>query len=391
MSIEIPQSKPEKYPVFKQFFFLITVTLLSLLIFPMLGARIAASLFHIDLLSLFSPDYSHADQNLINALKFLNTFYMVGVFLTPALLLAYYNRSKPLAYINLDKKISLTTVFQIILLLILMFPFLDWFIDFNNRMTLPDSMNTIEKWMRLKENEAVQLTDIFLKMNNIGGLLVNMVVIALIPAMLEEIYFRGILQKMLHNWLGNIHLTVIITAILFSAVHMQFFGFLPRVLLGLVLGYFFYWTGSLWAPVFVHFLNNAVTVIVVYLSHNHLINYETNTPMVHSNLVTIVSFGIAAVFFLFLANYYNKRRKNKSDWAMIYTASTLTQAEIIKGKLENEDIEAVIMNKRDSSYQVFGPVEIYVKPENEQRAKEIIQNEDFTPEENIKEENNENE
>ena len=91
-----------------------------------------------------------------------------------------------------------------------------------------------------------------------------------------------------------------------------------------------------------------------------------------SNIVLILSFGITALIFLYLANYYNKKRDKKSDWVKVHETEKVSEAEILKGRLEDHDIDAVIMNKRDSSIQTFGQVEIYVKPADEEAARRIL-------------------
>ena len=118
--------------------------------------------------------------------------------------------------------------------------------------------------MEASEQKAMQLTEAFLAMNNMGDLLINLFLIALIPAIGEDLLFRGVLQQLFTKWTGKIHLAIFISAFLFSAIHMQFFGFLPRFVLGLVLGYMFYWSKNLWLPILAHFTNNALAIIFTY-------------------------------------------------------------------------------------------------------------------------------
>jgi hypothetical protein len=188
---------------------------------------------------------------------------------------------------------------------------------------------------------------------------------------------------MLASWLRNIHVAVAITAIFFALVHLQFFGILPRLILGLVLGYFFVWTGSIWVPVFFHFLNNASAVLIVFLSQKQIIHYDINEPMNTSYLVTVVSLGITALLILYLAYYYSKKRNKAIDWICVYESSSVAEAEIIRGKLEDNGIQAVVMNKRDSVYTTFGEAEVMVSPGQAEQARQIIENtNDQAPDEN---------
>ena len=102
-------------------------------------------------------------------------------------------------------------------------------------------------------------------MDGIGDLVVNLIIVALLAAVGEELLFRGSMQNIFLEWTKNKHAAVWITAVLFSALHAQFYGFLPRMLLGVVLGYLYIWSGSLWLSMLFHFLNNGLAVLFSYL------------------------------------------------------------------------------------------------------------------------------
>ncbi len=105
----------------------------------------------------------------------------------------------------------------------------------------------------------------YLAVKSIWGLLFNLFMVALIPAVGEEFLFRGTLQRIFSEWLRSEHLAVWTTAVLFSLMHYQFLGFMPRILLGALFGYLFLWTGNIWVPVLAHFVNNAVAVVYYHL------------------------------------------------------------------------------------------------------------------------------
>ena len=112
-----------------------------------------------------------------------------------------------------------------------------------------------------------------LNVDTIGGLLLNMIVIALIPAIGEEMTFRGVLQQWLTRKM-NPHLAILLSAAIFSFIHFQFYGFLPRMFLGVLLGYMFYITGSLWTSILMHFLNNGTAVVLYYLNSKSVIDID---------------------------------------------------------------------------------------------------------------------
>lgn len=145
-------------------------------------------------------------------------------------------------------------------------PFLSWIIELNEGMSLPDFMAGIEQWMRTSELQAADLTKAFLTFDGIGSLIYVLIIVAIVPAVGEELLFRGVLQKIFIQWTKNPHRGIWITAILFSALHMQFFGFFPRLLLGVLFGYIFYWSKSLWLPILGHFINNGSVVLLSYFA-----------------------------------------------------------------------------------------------------------------------------
>ena len=136
----------------------------------------------------------------------------------------------------------------------------------NEGMHLGGAFSGIEKWMKELEETAQALTDKMTNVDTIGGLLLNLLVIALIPAVGEEMTFRGVIQQSLTRRM-NPHIAIILSAAIFSFFHFQFFGFLPRLFLGILLGYMFYITGSLWTSILMHFVNNGASVTLYYLGN----------------------------------------------------------------------------------------------------------------------------
>ena len=131
----------------------------------------------------------------------------------------------------------------------------------------------LEAYLKMLEETATATTEKMLKVDTIGGLLLNLFVIALIPAVGEELTFRGVLQQGLNRKM-NPHAAIILSAAIFSFIHFQFFGFLPRMFLGILLGYMFYITSSLWTSIAMHFVNNGTAVVVYYLNHKGIIHVD---------------------------------------------------------------------------------------------------------------------
>lgn len=143
----------------------------------------------------------------------------------------------------------------------------------NEGMSFGKGLIWLEDWIKTLEETAKVATEKMLNVDTIGGLLLNMVVVALIPALGEEMTFRGVLQQSLTRKMSP-HMAILLSAAIFSFIHFQFYGFLPRMFLGILLGYMFYITGSLWTSILMHFLNNGTAVMLYYLNNIGVINID---------------------------------------------------------------------------------------------------------------------
>jgi membrane protease YdiL (CAAX protease family) len=171
----------------------------------------------------------------------------------------------------MDKRVDGSLFALAVAVMICAVPAINLLADLNSRITLPESMAAWEAKMKSMEAAAAALTERFLQVDNLGGLIINLGLMALLPALSEELSFRGTLQQLIANsqqLRAKSHMAIWITAIIFSAIHMQFYGFIPRMLMGAMFGYVFVWTGSLWVPIVMHFTNNALAVIVYYIVAN---------------------------------------------------------------------------------------------------------------------------
>ncbi len=193
------------------------------------------------------------NQVAVNYLKFLQLFSAIGLFVAPTLLYAYLTDFDYKLLFNFNRQ----SAFLVIVIMMLITPFIGWLLEMNMSIPFPD-------WILRLGNDSEKIVESFLKMNHLGDLLFNLLVIAIVPAIGEELLFRGYLQQSFSKWLSNPHVAIIVTAVLFSAIHLHFQGFLPRFILGVLLGYLFYWSGSLWLPILAHFANNAQAVIFSY-------------------------------------------------------------------------------------------------------------------------------
>lgn len=181
-------------------------------------------------------------------------------------------------------------------------------IEWNANVHLPDSLRVIEEWAREKENLAAEITRYLTDFDSTGLFILAIVVIAIIPAIGEELVFRGIFQKKLQDSGMNAHLAIWIAAIVFSAIHIQFFGFIPRLFLGALFGYLYWWSGDLRVPILAHFVNNGFTLALVYWYNTGTsdINIEEmESPDLATGIILSI---ITAGLLLFLYRYWQKKR-----------------------------------------------------------------------------------
>ena len=259
-----------------------------------LGVTALLTIFAIGIWAALPGDHSSTAS-----LKWFQFMQTVGTFLLPPFFMAWLWSAEPLQWLHMagirtaslkeqrvKTKMPLTIhtcllfIFAIVLMVVAM-PGINLIADWNSKLVFPECMTGIEQWMRQQEDAAAALTERFLSGTSVGTLLVNIGLMALLPACAEELTFRGVMQGLIVESRKtaalkvNSHIAVWVTAILFSAIHMQFYGFVPRMLLGALFGYMLVWTGSLWVPIVMHFVNNAVTVVTYWCVYRAGISPES--------------------------------------------------------------------------------------------------------------------
>ena len=188
----------------------------------------------------------------VNYLKLVQLFTGLGLFITPTLLYSYLT--------GFDFKFIRITIKDILLTILIMIfitPFIALLLDWNMQISFPE-------WLSLFDKNSEEILNAFLKMENIWDLLYTLLVIAVAPAIGEELVFRGYLQQTMQKNFKHPYIAILITALLFSAIHLEIQAIIPRFILGTLLGYLYYWSGSLWLPILAHFVNNAQAVILCY-------------------------------------------------------------------------------------------------------------------------------
>jgi uncharacterized protein len=293
-------------PPYLKILALIMVMVITFLIVLAAGVAISLPFFGRGFFENIAALSDFSDPQTVVALKYFQIVNQVGVFIAPAIIFVILTDDYFSSYLNLDKGLGrLSIIFGFILLLVSL-PFINWLVQVNSEIHLPSFLARIENWMRHSEDSAQDLTDAFLGTASWGGFLVNLVMVAVLAAVGEELIFRGILVKLFREWTGNVHLAVIIPALLFSALHLQFYGFFGRLVLGVILGYLFVWSGSLWVPIVIHFLNNAMAVIVSFLDQRGVITTDLDSFGSSQNKLVITGSFLLTIFSLSVIYLHEK-------------------------------------------------------------------------------------
>ena len=215
-------------------------------------------------LMVLSPEWANSTNGLlfmqgVQTIVLFGITALVGVWLT--------ERENPFNQMSLNRRLSFNQVLISFFFAVAALPLIAMLAEWNKGMEFPSFLASVEEMMRQMEESAKVLTERFLNTSSVGMMFINLFVMAFLPAMCEEMLFRGWLQRILVARV-NYHVAIWVVAFVFSAIHFQFYGFVPRMLIGAALGYLFCYTGSLWAPIIAHFTNNAMAVITAFLSYN---------------------------------------------------------------------------------------------------------------------------
>lgn len=181
------------------------------------------------------------------------------------------------------------------------------FIEWNQKLDLPDFLSGFEEWAKSTEEKLEQLTTFLTKFDSISELIIALVVIAILPAIGEELVFRGIIQRELYKGTGNIHVSIWVAATIFSAIHLQFFGFIPRLFLGALFGYLYYWSGNLSLAMLAHFVNNGLMVVAMYFYQKEMLDIDIESTESAPWSAVAFSAVITTILLYLFKTFYDKR------------------------------------------------------------------------------------
>ncbi len=302
----------------------------------------------------------------------------IFTFLAPSLVYWRWIEKRSLSHFIKKPTPSFLLLLITFAVVIVFMPFDSLVIELNKKMSLPPNLKVIEDWMSDQEVMLERMSLFLTDFTSWTKLLVAFFVIAVTAAVGEECLFRGLIQRKIFDKIQNMHVAIWIAAALFSAIHLQFYGFLPRMLLGALFGYLYWWSANLWVPILAHMVNNGFTIILIFFNNKKIIEFDIS----QSDNSVSASVGIISLLLTGVLLYYFKKNtgnvvlstNTKSEnWSKVFESPHQHQAQIIHDYLIEKNIVSVILNKKDTNYH-WGRYEVLVNPTDEEIVRNIIAN-----------------
>ena len=227
-------------------------------------------------------------------------------FILPAWLAAYLCSHSAASYLGTNTPVASRQFLGVLILLVIMMPAMNSIVAWNENLSLPASMSALEQSMRSMEDAAAAMTDILLGDTTVWGFISGVLIVGILTGIAEETFFRAGLQKALASAGINHHVAIWTAAFIFSTIHFQFFGFVPRLLLGAAFGYIYHTTQPLWVAASAHALNNSIVVITAWLVNRGLMNADIEQIGVDGSGTTIWKWVSLAATLVFIACFWHK-------------------------------------------------------------------------------------
>lgn len=279
--------------------------LAALFLFTFLAQFLVLILFGFDLtqmVTLLSNPYGSGAVKM--PLMIIQGVTSLGAFIIAPLVFLRFNLKASIGSFFTLPSTPLRPLFMTLVILICFMVADSIVIEWNQNLKMPEFMRWFEIWAQSKEAQLEELTEYLTSFSNIYEYIIGLLVIAVIPAIGEELLFRGLIQNLFSKALKNPHLAIWVSAILFGVFHMQFYGVIPRILLGALFGYLYYWSGHLSLAMFGHFLNNGLTLTMLYFSQLHLTDFDPTSTESSPPLYAIILFFVAGAALLYLFKNY---------------------------------------------------------------------------------------
>jgi len=287
-----------------------TEKLFYFFIFCLIGKIIFSGLSYYISLWAFKIDLTHLESfnnNTIRSYKIAALLDQIGTFLIPSIAFCWFFNKK---YNQLLKfqKLKLSTIIALPLILTIMVISSSFLLELNHSIDFSFLGNKTMNLIRYNQEKMDEIHQSFIGTTN-KSLLFNFLLMALVPAICEEIAFRGVLQTLLIRWTNNFHIGILISSIIFAMLHFQFYNIIPLLILGLLLGYTIAITNNIWSTILLHFTFNSLSIISIYskkrgMDLENIITIENS----YQNIITLL-ISIALLFIFWRKNNLLKKIK----------------------------------------------------------------------------------
>jgi len=214
--------------------------------------------------------------------------------------------------LDFEKTPTLAVFGTVVLIEIAFMGFNGWLQELNQAVSFPESLKGLEALLKGMEDKLAETTKFFTDFTSFWQFLLAFLVIAVIAGIGEELIFRGLIMRKLLLGTGNPHIAIWVSAFIFAVIHFQFYGILPRMMLGVLFGYFYLWTGNIRVPIFAHIFNNGLAVTVMYLHNIGIV--KTDLESMDDVPLSIVGFSlIATIGLMFLLKNYTNSQPSMVD------------------------------------------------------------------------------
>lgn len=271
-------------------------------------------LFMLIAVSLITQLLGSLTDNTAAILRISSVLQNVLVFILPAVATAMLSTRFPATLLAIDKFPSGKFILLSIAALIMSIPLMNSIIDWNQNIALPESFSQFNEYMQQLEKGAEKAVNDITSGNTVGTLIMSILIVGIFTGLGEEIFFRGGLMRLFSCIKGmSPHVAIWLTAFLFSALHMQFLGFVPRMLLGVFFGYLTFWSGSLWLPIMIHALNNSILVTTDWINNRGGSQIDVNSIGLGDNALVLNIASIILTLIVFYALYKQSKLLDKKN------------------------------------------------------------------------------
>jgi hypothetical protein len=297
-------------PAWAQLLMFIGLAFGSFLILSMIGMLILSKITGFNLFQLGDASaWDYSNPALLTVLRGLLLIQFLSLFVIPSFLFAYFSDPRPGQYLGFRSSKAIYFLYGA-LVLILSIPLVDWLGAINHQL-IPEATR-MGKWMKEAEETATQQIGFMLKRHSVPDLLMNLLFIAVFAGVGEELFFRGVLQRILIKLFRSPVAGIIVTAIVFSAIHFQFYGFIPRFLLGVLLGLVYWYSGSLWPAIVAHTVYDAFAIVAIYIDPSLADQQSATLPLGNQIAAGLISLAVTATL------VYLMRKKSTSSYEAVY-------------------------------------------------------------------------